>query len=109
MESEDLYSLMKIYYYSDQVESGKKISRILLDKVRNTKESEISPRLSIFYAIAALISEQTAKSQILLDMAYGDGNSGEKAKLNGELQWWYKQNLSKDFISNCLKVYFNLN
>lgn len=109
MEPEDLYSLMKIYYYSDQVESGKKISRILLDKVRNTKESEISPRLSIFYAIAALISEQTAKSQILLDMAYGDGDASEKAKLNGELQWWYKQNLSKDFISNCLKVYFNLN
>lgn len=109
MDPEDLYIVMKIYYYSDQLESGKKISRILLEKVRNSKESEISPRSSIFYAVAALINEQIAKSQILLDMAYGDGDASEKSKLNGELQWWYNQNLSKDFIANCLKVYFNLN
>ncbi len=108
MFPEDLYSLMKIYYFSDQAESSRKISRILLDKVRNSKESEISPRSSIFYGIAALINEQTAKSQILMDIAYGDGDASEKSKLNEELQWWYKQNLNKDFIANCLKVYFNL-
>jgi len=60
METEDLYSLMKIYYYSDQVESGKKISRILLDKVRNTKmNKQQSPR---FFLIWLMVMEMRVKS-----------------------------------------------